>query len=178
MFASPTIALLIKPLPNQEFSEIYILGPNKTFENIPFNITEDGKYLFYLGVGNDLGYSSYYTCYLKIGNATDSLPNTTLGTPSTLPALTEYKTFLQNGATWQAPLTFQIEDLKIDNGTSEFSHVNISGADFPVNCTSSWDANKQGYYYNLIIELWSFNSTLGTLQFDNRFVSLKLNMTL
>ena len=35
LFASPTIALLVKPPAGEEFSELYILGPNHTFANIP-----------------------------------------------------------------------------------------------------------------------------------------------
>jgi uncharacterized membrane protein len=177
LFASPTIATLIKPLPNQEFSELYILGPNHTFENIPFNIAADVTHSVYIDVGNEMGSSSYYTCFVKIGNETESLPNTTLGTPSPLFTLFEYKMFIQNGETWEAPLTFEVKKLNFTNEASRFSEIIINGIDVPISEMSAWNADRTGFYYNLILELWIYNSTLGILQFQNRFVSLNLNMT-
>jgi hypothetical protein len=178
VFASPTLALLINPPAGQEFSEIYILGPNHTFENIPFNITTGVPYSVYLGVGNNLGQSAYYTCLVKIGNRTASYPDTTLGKPSELPALYEYRFFVENGGSSQAPLTFQVNQLDfVNEATCRLSSISFNGIDVPCNETSKWDPSGQGFYFNLIFELWIFNSTLGTSLFNNRFVSIPLNMT-
>ena len=177
LFASPTIAFFIKPPAAQEFSEIYVLGPNHTFENLPFNIKTGVTYLTYLGVGNNLGQSAYYTCYVKLGNGIDPLPDTKLQSSSGLPALYEYRLFVKNGETWQAPFTLEFNKIDFENNSCRLSSISINGVDVPVNKTSAWDSNKQGFYYNLIVELWLFNSTLGSLQFNNRFVSLPLNMT-
>lgn len=177
LFASPTIALLLKLPPDQEFSEIYLLGPDHTLGTIPFNITAGVPYLIYLGVGNYLGSSNYYRCLVKTGNETESLPNVTNGTSSMLPSLYEYNTFIDNGATWETPLTFQVKGFNFANEASQLSEININGIDYSVNKTSVWDSSEVGYYYNLIVELWSFNSTMGILQFDNRYVSLELNVT-
>jgi hypothetical protein len=176
-FASPTIALLINSPAGQEFSEIYILGPNHTFENIPFNITTGVTYLVYLGVGNNIGQSSYYTCFVKIGNETDSYPDTTLGRSSELPTLYEYKSFVTDGGTNQARLTFQVNKLNFADETCQLSSVSINGITVPYNKTAVWDSEKKGFYFNLMVELWVFNSTLGTSRFNNRFVSIPLNMT-
>jgi Protein of unknown function (DUF1616) len=177
LFASPTISLLVKPPTSQEFSEFYILGPNLNFANIPFNIKADLNYSVYLGVVNHLGSSCYYTSFVKLGNETQSLPNRTLGTPSPLPALYEYKSFISDGATWEAPLTFQVKKLTFTDGTSKISNITINGIEFPVKQTSAWNSNITGYYYYLFVELWIFNSTSGTSQYHTRFVSLVLNMT-
>ena len=177
MFASPTISLLVKPPAGQEFSELYILGPNYTFENIPFNIKADVTYSVYLGVVNHMGSSCYCTSFVKIANDTGFLPNATLGAPSPLPALYEYKSFISDGGTWEAPLTFRVNELTFTDGTSQLSSITINGLEFPVNQTSAWDSTKAGYYYNLFVELWIFNSTLGISQYHNRFVDLALNMT-
>lgn len=177
LFASPTIALLIKPPAGQEFSELYILGSNHTFSNIPFNVKANENYSVYLGVINHLESSCYYTSFVKLANDTQSLPDETLETPSSLPALYEYKSFISDGATWEVPLTFQINQLTFNDNTSQLAGITINGIDFPVNETSIWNAGKTGYYYNLFVELWIFNSTSGTSQYHNRFVSLILNMT-
>jgi hypothetical protein len=177
LFASPTIAAFIKLPLGQEFSELYILGPNHTFENMPFNVENSVRNLIYVGVGNEMGYPLYYTVYVKIGTQNESLPNIELGLPSALPPLHEYKLFLDDGATWQTPLTFQVNNLNFANGVSTLHGIRINGIDYSVNKSSAWDSNKQGYYYNLIFELWTYNSTIGISQYDNRFVLLRLNMT-
>jgi Protein of unknown function (DUF1616) len=178
LFASPTIALFIKPPPSeQHFSELYILGLNHMMEDIPFNIKAGVTYSVYLGVVNQMGSSNYYTSYVKLGNETQSLPNATTETPSPIPPLYEYKSFISDGATWETPLTFQVNQLTFTGDTSKLSDITINRVEFPVNQTSKWDTDKTGYYYNLIVELWIFNSTSMTSQYHNRFVSLILNMT-
>ena len=177
LFASPTIGLLIKPPANQEFSELYILGSNHTFDNIPFNIKADVTYSVYLGVVNHLGSACYYTSLVKIGNENGFLPNSTLGIPSSMPPLYEYKSFLNDGETWEKPLTFRVNEISFTNEASQFSSITINGIKLSTNQVSRWDSTKTGYYYNLFVELWVYNSTIGTMQFNNRYVSLILNMT-
>ena len=178
LFASPSIGLLIKPPPSEEhFSELYILGPNHMLGDIPFNIKPGVTYSVYLGVVNQMGSSNYYTSFVKLGNETQSLPNATSGTPSLLPALFEYKSFISDGATWEAPLTFQVSQLTFTGDTSKLSDITINGVEFPISQASKWNTDKTGYYYSLFVELWIFNSTSGNSQYHNRFVSLNLNMT-
>jgi hypothetical protein len=177
LFASPSISLLVKLPAGQEFSEVYILGSNHTFDNLPFNIEADVNYSVYLGVVNHLGSSCYYTALVKMANESGSLPDATAGTPSSLPALFEFNTFLSDGGTWETPLTFQVNGLSFTEGVSQLSGVTVNGVEFPVNQTSTWDSVNSGYYYYLFVELWIFNSTMGSSQYDNRFVSLVLNMT-
>lgn len=112
-----------------------------------------------------------------MGNETQPLPNATLGTASSLPALYEYKSFVSDGATWEAPLTFQVNNLAFTNGECQLCGITINEVDYPVSIASAWDSNATGFYYNLFVELWIYNSTLGTIQYNNRYVSLFLNMT-
>ncbi len=176
-FASPTIAALIKPPVGQQFSELFILGPGHTFDNIPFNVVGGATNLIYLGVGNDLGHSQYYTLYVKFGGQNDSMPNLDVGLPSTLAPLYEYNLFLRSGEKWQAPLTFEAHYVNFDNGVSSVGEMNFNGINYLVDKTSGWNTNKTGFYYSLIFELWIYNSTLGVPQYHNRFVSLVINMT-
>ena len=176
LLASPTIVLLIKPPNSQQFSEIYLLGGNHTFDNMPFNIQAGTQYLVYLGVVNNMESSSYYTLLVKLANE-NQLPSATSGQPTSLPSLFEYKTFLPVGQSFESPLSFQVNNLKVVNGVCTLSDISINGVDTQINKESAWNSEKSGYYYNLFIELWIFNESLGTTQYNNRFVSLNLNMT-
>ena len=178
LFASPTIGLLIKPPPSeQHFSELYVLGPNHMLGDIPFNIKQGVTYSIYLGVVNQMGSSNYYTSLVKLGNDTQFLPNATLSTPILLSTLFEYKSFISDEATWETSLTFQVNQLTFADNSAKLSSITINGVEFPVELTSVWNADKTGYYNNLFVELWIFNSTIGASQYHNRFVSLNLNMT-
>jgi Protein of unknown function (DUF1616) len=177
LFASPTIALLVKAPVGEQFSILYMLGPNHTFDNIPFNIKAGVIYSVYIGVTNHMGFSNYYTCSVKMASQNDSLPDPIFGTPSSLGTLYEYKTFLADGNTWEAPLAFEVNNIAFANGGSTISDMSINGVDFPISKTSVWDANRTGYYYYLIVELSLYNSTLNGINYDRRFVTLDLNMT-
>jgi hypothetical protein len=161
----------------KEFSEFYVLGPNHTFDNIPYNVKVGETYLVYLGIGNHMGSSSYYTSIVKLYNETGPLPNTTLGTLSQTQALYEYKSFVNDEAYWEAPLIFQVKTLTFANNISYLPNITINGLDFTVNKSVEWNSNKTGYYYGLFVELWIFNSTSGVSQYHNRSVNLILNMT-
>jgi hypothetical protein len=177
LLASPTIALFIKMPASQHFSDLYILGSNHTFDGIPFNIIAGQTYSLYLGVGNHMGSSEYYTCVVKMGNESASPPNSTLKTVSPLPALYDYKTFVTDGATYEAPLTFQVDQITFNDSMSQLSSIAINGIEYSTNLYSAWNSNRTGYYYNLFVELSTYNSTLSTTQYNDRYVRLILNMT-
>jgi hypothetical protein len=176
LFASPTLALLIKPPIGQQFTEIYILGNNHTFDNIPFNIKAGVQYSVYLGIVDDMVASSYYTCYVKLANEAQ-LPSTTSGQPSSLSPLFESKIFLSPGQEFEMPLTFQVNKATIANGICTISDISINGLDSQVSKATSWNADKTGFYYNLFVELWIYNASTGGIEYNSRFVSMNLNMT-
>jgi hypothetical protein len=131
----------------------------------------------YINVGNNMGSSSYYTCLVKIANSTDYYPDTSLGKPSELPALYEYKQFVGDGLTSELPLTFQVNGLEVADGVCRLTSISINGVTVPLNETSALNSDGTGFYYAIIVELWIFNSTIGTSVFHNKFVAVPLNMT-
>ena len=131
----------------------------------------------YLGVGNELGFSSYYTIYIKVGSQNDSIPNIEQHKPSTLPPLYIYNFFLQNAQNWQSPLTLQVNKLSFSNNVCLLSSIELNGINYEIDKISSWDSERSGYFYDLIVELWIYNSTTHNLEYNDRFVSLMLNMT-
>jgi uncharacterized membrane protein len=176
--AAPTLGLFIRiPDGSERFSEVWLLGPEGQAENYPFNVSVNESYYVYVGVGNHLGRSAYYRIYVKFRNQTQQLPNFTMAEPSTLPPLYEFSLVVSDGNVWEAPLTFAFENVLLQQNFSLVQSISINGLIFPVNCTSTWDSDRNGFYYQMFFELWLYNVTSRSFQYHNRFVGLWLNMT-
>lgn len=176
ILSSPTLSVLIKPPVGQQFTTIYILGDNHTFDNIPFNIKTGVQYSVYLGIVNNMDSSSYYTYYVKLANETQ-LPSTTSGQPSSLSPLFESKIFSSPEQGFETPLTFEVNDARIANDVCVINDISINGISRQINQATSWNTDKSGFYYNLFIELWIYNASQGIIEYNDRFVSMNLNMT-
>jgi hypothetical protein len=133
--------------------------------------------LVYVGVGNHMGSSTYYAMHVKFRNQTEPLPNATTGVPSSLATLYEYRVFVADNGSVEVPLTFSFFNVSFAGGKCFVGGVVINGVSFGVDEAVSWDAEKSGYYYQVFVELWIYNSELDGFSFHNRFVSRWLNMT-
>jgi hypothetical protein len=160
--------------PGEQFSELYVLGPNHIAKNYPFNVSEKATYLVYVGVSNHMGSSEYYEADVKFRNASDSLTNSTV--PSSLPPLYEYRVFLGDGQVWEGALTFSF-DVNITGYDCVVGRVRANNLEFEMNKPAVWDNATSGFYYQLLVELWQYNQTSQGLSYGGRFVSLWLNMT-
>lgn len=175
---APTLSLFIRiPSGSERFSELWLLGPAHSAENYPFNVSVNEEYRLFVGVGNHLGSSSYYMVYVKFRNQTQQLPNSTTSEPSSLPPLYEFRFVLSDGEVWEAPLTFTIENVLLQQNFSLVQNISINDIVFPVNYTSTWDSDRDGFYYQMFFELWLYNMTSNSFQYHNRFVDLWLNIT-
>jgi len=170
--ASPALSLISLPRSGERFSELWLLGPEHKAENYPFNVRNMKQYRIYVGVGNQLGELAYYAVYVKFRNQTQQLPNSKMSEPSPLPPLYEFRFVLSDGKVWEAPLTFTIE-----GNFSLVQNISINGIVFPVNRISTWDSDRNGFYYQMFFELWLYNMTSKSFQYHDRFVGLWLNMT-
>jgi uncharacterized membrane protein len=177
LIATPALADFIRLPGGEKFSELYLLGPNQMVENYPFNIVAGQNYSIYVGVGNQLGSSAYYVLYVKLGNQTDLLPNDTLGTASSLQPLYEYRLSLQNGANWESLLNFSVSSASITENNSQIDILQINGVAFNVDKAAVWDSNTATFTYRLLFELWIYDAQTGSVEFNNRFVNLELNLT-
>ena len=177
LFASPTLGLVLRLPGGEKFSELWVLGPGHMAEDYPFNVGAGGEYLVYVGVGNHMGSSAYYVVYVKFRNQSEALPNATAGTPSPLPPLFEYRLFVEDGKSWEAPLRFSFSDVSFSENRSFVGSLMMNGVTFNVDKSASWDVENNGYYYQLFMELWIYNVEFQAFEFHNRFVGLWLNMT-
>jgi hypothetical protein len=177
ILASPTQGLVLHLPGGEKFSELWVLGPGHMAEDYPFNVTAGVSYLVYVGVGNHMGSSTYYVVYVKFRNQTEPLPNATAGTPSPLSPLFEYRVFLEEGESWEAPLMFSFSGVSFFENRCLVESLVINDCVFSVDKLALWDAENSGFYYQLLIELWIYNAEAEVLQFHNRFVTRWLNMT-
>ena len=178
LIASPALAGAIPGLPGgEQFSELYLLGTDQMAENYPFNIVTGQNYSVYVGVGNQLGSSAYYVLYVKLGNQTDQMPNATLGTPSSLQPLYEYRFSIQDSMNWESLLNFSVSNASISGNNSQINTLQLNGVAFNVDKPAMWDSNSTTFKYQLLFELWLYNVQTGSVEFNNRYVNLQLNLT-
>jgi hypothetical protein len=177
MFNVPSIMMFVHMPGGERFSELYVLGPGHKAEGYPFNVGTDVDYSVFLGVGNHLGGSASYQVVVKMRNATEPLPNATNGVPSPLPMLYAYEVFLAEGQTWEEALVFRFDDVAFGANVSSVGKIRVNDAWTNVNETAVRDEVNNGYYYQVFVELWLYNTTGNSFGFHNRFVSFWLNMT-
>jgi len=173
VFNVPSLMMFVHLPGGERFSELYVLGPGHMAEGYPFNVDAGVDYSVFLGVGNHLGESASYQVVVKMRNATEPLPNATSGVPSPLPMLYAYEVFLAEGQTWEEALIFRFDDVNVSSG----GRIRVNEAWMNVNETAIWDDVNSGYYYQVFVELWLYNTTSNSFGFHNRFVGLWLNMT-
>jgi uncharacterized membrane protein len=177
LISSPALAELIHLPGGEQFSELYLLGPEKMAKNLPFNVVADQKYTVYLGVGNHLGESSYYVCYVKLRNQLEPLPNETAQTPSSIAPLYEYRPLIQNEANWTVPLIFSLSGISTYNNQTLLQSLTINNQKFTVNKIAQFNQDNNGYYYQIFVELWALNSSSNVYEYQNRYVYFWLNAT-
>jgi hypothetical protein len=174
---SPTLAMAI-PFPSgEQFSELWILGPNRMLEGYPFNVSSGESYKVYLGVGNQMGALGYYRVNVEFRNESEPLPNSTVGMPSPLEPVFEYNVFLRNNETWEKELSFSFSGVSFEGDVCRVSKVLIGDYAVDVDKVAVWNATSSAFYYELFFELWLYNATVSGFQFHNRWVGLWLNMS-
>lgn len=169
---TPALSLISIPIGGEDFSGLWLLGPEHRAENYPFNVgVNETQGPIYVGVSNHMGCSRYYMVYVKLRNQTQPLPDSSNSTPSPLNSTYEFQFFLADGRTWETPLIFSFQ------GQPMFvSDISINGVVFPVDCSSTWESEKKGFFCQLFFELWIYEVRSRDYEFYD-FVWIWLNMT-
>jgi hypothetical protein len=179
LVVSPALSRLLV-LPRTEFfTEFWILDSNHRAEDYPFNITRAHNYNVLLGIGNHLGHLAYYLVEVKFRNLTQSAPNSFNHTSSGLPSLFNITAFVADQGAWELPLTFSF-DYNYNETLSkvEFQKMTLNDANLDISSyTIAYDSKNNGFFGSLFFELWMYNETTNRFQYHERFVSLRLNMT-
>ncbi|WNZ29248.1 MAG: DUF1616 domain-containing protein [Candidatus Bathyarchaeota archaeon] len=184
LIISVTLVWIIAPLlsnlltkNSDPFSELWLLGPERTAENYPHNITSNQNYVIYLGVRNQLNQVTEYSLRVKLCNTVNQLPNSSTAEPSSLPVIEEFKFTLSDEDDWETYLAFALDFELIQLNVTRIENVRINDITIPVNYDSNWDSNRNGFYSILLFELWTYNVTSNTFAYTNQNVYLHLNMT-
>ncbi len=189
--ASPLLASLVNiPESSEEFSEFGLLGPEHTVENYPFNVIEGEEHNIFAYIGNHMGSTEHYKIYVKFGNDTQIH----LDKPSSLPPLYEFRAFVGDEGVWESPATFGFQNVAITNNTATVNNVTttlpieesilsvgsitINGIIFPVDASTSWNSEDNGFYFRISFELHRYDAALKGFSFHDRVVGLRLNMTI
>jgi hypothetical protein len=176
--ATPAIsAFLSFPNDTNRFSELWVLGPAHVMHDYPLEVNTNTDYQIFLGVGNHMHSSSYYMVNVKFRNQTQPSPDSLSSTPSSLPALYQYMVFVGDEQIWETNFTFRIVDLYTVGNSTLIGNVSINGENFLVNSPTAWDSQNGGFYYQVFFELWLYNITTQSFQYDNRsvWIWLKVN---
>jgi hypothetical protein len=181
LVASPALSRLLVYPQTEFFTEMWLLGPNHTAADYPYNITTGQTYGVYLGLANHLGYSAYYVVEVKFRNSTQSAPYDfgpiSNRTPSSLPPLDNITAFVTDGGTWEEPLTFSF-DYALTNSTVQMSSLTLNNVEFSMSGPSiAWNSTTSTFTGFLFFELWIYNGTTSFFEYHQRDVSLVLNMT-
>jgi hypothetical protein len=179
LVASPALQQLLVYPQTEFFTELWLLGPQHSAENLPYNITLNENYKLFLGISNHLGYCAYYSIQVKFRNQTQSAPDPLTQKPSSLSPLYSISGVVADKETWELPVTFSF-DYSYDANASQvnFNRMMFNGAALNLNGSSAtWDAEKSRFYGNLIFELWIYNDTVGGFMYHQRYNDLKFNMT-
>ena len=173
----PAASVFLRFPDGERFSELYVLGPKHTAEDYPFNVKAGEPYSIYLGIGNNMGSSTYYVARIKFRNATDPCPNATMGTESSLPVLYERRVFLQDGATWETHLSFFLNKIAFSGNMCWVDSLIVEDASAKVDKLAYWNTQNNGYYFNFFIELYIYRTESDSIEYHERFVGILLNMT-
>lgn len=183
LVASPALSRVLVYPRTEFFSEMWILGSNHTAEDYPFNVSSGQNYDIYLGIGNQLGYCAYYQVEVKFRNESQSMPSS-LGAvenrvPSDLPSLFNVSAFVADQGSWELPISFGFDYVYNANANVVgFESLKFNGNVLSLAGESTvWNGTTSRFYGDLVFELWLYNSSSRSFGYHDRFVDLKLNLT-
>ncbi len=179
LVASPALTRLLVHPRDVFFTELWILDSNRSTKDYPFNITLKNDYNVFLVIANRLGYCAYYSVEAKFRNQTQSAPNRFNHTSSSLPALFSIPAFVADEGIWEQSLSISF-DYQYNESLMqvEFDNLTLNNVELSLKeHTTTWNAETNEFFSNLFFELWIYNGTTSSFQYHERFVSLRLNIT-
>jgi hypothetical protein len=176
--ATPAIShYVVFPKQESRFTEFWLLGPDHTADNLPYNTTSGSAYSIYLGIANHLGYTGYYHIEVKLRNYTEPGPNDTLGTPSGLPSIFRIPAFVPDKESREVPLSFSFNySLNLETQKASFSNIILN--DVTINLAPwvlSYNLPLTEYDWNLFFELWIYDSGSNSFQYHGQSLGIHLN---
>ena len=173
----PTLALFVDVPQGEKFSELYVLGQDRTFESIPSDISVGTEYKVIVGTGNHMRDVEYYSVRFKLRNQTDVSNDVQSGGPSSVVAIEDYRFFLANDVVREVDFVFAFEAVSISGNVSRVSTLSINSQLISMDKIANWGDGDNGFLYQMLFELWIFNSTTLNFQFHDRSSWFWVNVT-
>ncbi len=178
IIATPVIEQYVSAPKAESITELSVLGPyhNATY---PYNLTSGDLYPLYFTVTNHLGASADYMLQVKFRNQNQSGPDSFNHTASSLPALAKFTFTVEDGKSVELPINVTL-DYKADpfmRSSVTLSNITINESNVDMDSLLvERDFAENAYLGNLFFELYLFNSTSGDYQYNQRYVSLWVNL--
>ena len=157
-------------------SEIWLLGPERTAEYYPYNITSNQDYTVYLGVNNRLNEDAEYSIRLKLCDNTQQLPDSATAEFSPLSSIEEFDFSLSDEETWETRLDFALNYDLIQQNLTRIENIEINGVTFSINQNLILDSDQDLFNVILVFELWNKNATASTFEYTNQYLQLILKL--
>ena len=165
VFCEALVYVATTPRPNEQFMQLYVLGPNQLaagyYPNNNPNINIREQISWYLGVTNDMGTTQLISVRVKISNQTIEPPNDTLALESPARPIAEFVKALQSNETWLAPFVWSVTNASISGGSTRILTLQLNNETYHL---SNWSASS-GYNFALIFELWTWQSNINSFEF-------------
>jgi hypothetical protein len=116
---------------------------------------------------------------MKFRNQTQSAPDSFNHTASDLPSLAKIPFTLADNASVELPLNFSIRYNLNETITNQIDiqSITLNGTSTNVDSTTiAWDSHIQGFYGNLLFELWVSNGTVNGYVYGQSYLSLWLKL--
>ena len=179
--ASPALQKLLAYPQTDFYTEMWLLGSTHLAQDYPHNIAKNVSYNVYLGIANHLGSSSYYQIEIKVRNETQPEANSFNRTFSSQPSLYNMTAFIANKETWETPLEFSFDYYNVSDGNAtqiNFNSLRLNDVSLNLKgYSSTWNNSRRDFYEGISFELWIYNSTVRDFQYNERFITLRFNMT-
>ncbi len=166
----------------QPFSQIWILGHKGEAAEYPFNLNISNSYScqFFVVVKNNLGQPANYSLRVKICNRTDLLPSHGDSIPSSVRPIYHFEFHLADDEIWESLVDITIPESAfiylqrnmLNVTTITINDLEISG----LNLILTRNTKTHGYPFLIFFELWIYDSNLQEFSYNDRFVSLWLNL--
>ncbi len=152
------------PHQREYFLQLYVLGANRLLTDYyPNNDPDIGlgeQVQWHVGVTSFMGTVQLVAIRLKLGNETAKPPDEVGAQPSSAFLVVEFWQFLQDNATWEMPLFWQITEAEVVDGYVWVLELQISDQTYRVANVMAVD----GYNFRFIIELWTWEAQSDSLQ--------------
>jgi len=172
--ASPAVETFVVLPQTASYTGLGMLGPQRVAADYPSDIQTNQSCAIYMDVNNQLGHAAYYQLQVKLVNESQ------LVNPLQVPALTSITFFVANNNSLEVPLIFSLTYTYLANQTPPQVHVTqITTNDLTASADyfAQWDPQTQQAYTYLVFELWLYNDAVGSFQYHERFVDLRLTLT-